>query len=186
MGGKNPYIEETKYTPATKKFKVTFIKDGKPVESRPGEISLRPRWPARQHPRYLAGLPHRSRPRLWRRLRLLHVPRDRSRRPRLLQRSHRRRTRSARRSPRRHAEIAPRLPMRSRRHKGHRGGNSRVEQKLREGSRSLVSTRRRIGGAATLIVSVARVFRPEAFPVSKSEEAPNPCHQHSTGTMWKK
>jgi len=32
MGGKNPYIEEVKFTPATKKFKMTFIRDGKPSE----------------------------------------------------------------------------------------------------------------------------------------------------------
>jgi 2Fe-2S ferredoxin len=32
MGGKNPYIEEAKFTPATKKFKLTFIRDGKPTE----------------------------------------------------------------------------------------------------------------------------------------------------------
>ena len=32
MGGKNPYIEEVKYTPATKKYKITFIRDGKPTE----------------------------------------------------------------------------------------------------------------------------------------------------------
>ena len=32
MGGKNPYIEEVKFTPATKKFKLTFIRDGKPTE----------------------------------------------------------------------------------------------------------------------------------------------------------
>jgi 2Fe-2S ferredoxin len=32
MGGKNPYIEEAKFTPATKKYKFTFIRDGKPTE----------------------------------------------------------------------------------------------------------------------------------------------------------
>lgn len=32
MGGKNPYIEEVKYTPATKKFKVTFVKEDKTVD----------------------------------------------------------------------------------------------------------------------------------------------------------
>ena len=32
MGGKNPYIEEAKFTPATKKYKITFIRDGKPTE----------------------------------------------------------------------------------------------------------------------------------------------------------
>ena len=35
MGGKNPYIEETKFTPATKKYKITFIKDGQPIEVDP-------------------------------------------------------------------------------------------------------------------------------------------------------
>jgi ferredoxin, 2Fe-2S len=38
MGGKNPYIEETTYTPATRKFKVTFKKEGKTVEVDPAEI----------------------------------------------------------------------------------------------------------------------------------------------------
>src|SRR3989337_1647750 len=32
MGGKNPYIEEVKYTPATKKYKVTFVRGEKRVE----------------------------------------------------------------------------------------------------------------------------------------------------------
>ena len=32
MGGKNPYIEEVKFTPATNKYKLTFIRDGKPTE----------------------------------------------------------------------------------------------------------------------------------------------------------
>ena len=33
MGGSNPYIEKVQYTPATKKFKVTFVHDGnQPVE----------------------------------------------------------------------------------------------------------------------------------------------------------
>ncbi len=32
MGGKNPYIEEAKFTPATKKYKLTFIRDGKHSE----------------------------------------------------------------------------------------------------------------------------------------------------------
>jgi 2Fe-2S ferredoxin len=38
MGGQNPYIEEVKYTPAAKKFKVTFIKEGKTVEIDPDKI----------------------------------------------------------------------------------------------------------------------------------------------------
>jgi len=38
MGGINPYIEETKYTPATKKFKVTFVKEGKTIEVDPEKI----------------------------------------------------------------------------------------------------------------------------------------------------
>ena len=41
MGGSNPYIEQVKYTPATKKFKVTFVREGKTVEVDPGESSLR-------------------------------------------------------------------------------------------------------------------------------------------------
>src|SRR4029077_15964043 len=38
MGGKNPYIEETKFTPATKKYKITFIKDGQPIEVDPAKV----------------------------------------------------------------------------------------------------------------------------------------------------
>ena len=38
MGGKNPYIEETKYTPATQKFKVTFAKEAKTVEVDPAKF----------------------------------------------------------------------------------------------------------------------------------------------------
>jgi 2Fe-2S ferredoxin len=38
MGGKNPYIEETKFTPATKKYKITFIKDGQPIEVDPDKV----------------------------------------------------------------------------------------------------------------------------------------------------
>ena len=55
MGGKNPYIEQTKYTTATKKYKVTFVTEGKTVEIDPDESSLRPRRPARQHPGYSQG-----------------------------------------------------------------------------------------------------------------------------------
>lgn len=32
MGGKNPYIEETKFTPATQKYKVKFIRGGEETE----------------------------------------------------------------------------------------------------------------------------------------------------------
>jgi 2Fe-2S ferredoxin len=38
MGGQNPYIEETKFVPATKKYKVTFVKNGEPVEVDPAKI----------------------------------------------------------------------------------------------------------------------------------------------------
>ena len=38
MGGKNPYIEEVKFTPATKKYKITFIKDGAPIEVDPAKM----------------------------------------------------------------------------------------------------------------------------------------------------
>jgi 2Fe-2S ferredoxin len=38
MGGKNPYIEETKFTPATKKYKITFIKDGQSIEVDPSKV----------------------------------------------------------------------------------------------------------------------------------------------------
>ena len=32
MGGKNPYIQETPYKPATKKYKITFHVDGETKE----------------------------------------------------------------------------------------------------------------------------------------------------------
>lgn len=39
MGGKNPYIEqETKYTLPTKKYKVTFVQEGKPDEGKTFEV----------------------------------------------------------------------------------------------------------------------------------------------------
>ena len=38
MGGSNPYIEKTQYTPATKKFKVTFVREGKTVEVDPEKV----------------------------------------------------------------------------------------------------------------------------------------------------
>ena len=38
MGGTNPYIEQAKYTPATRKFKVTFVREGKTVEVDPERI----------------------------------------------------------------------------------------------------------------------------------------------------
>jgi len=38
MGGSNPYIEEVKYTPATKKYKVTFLPSGKTIEVDPAKI----------------------------------------------------------------------------------------------------------------------------------------------------
>ena len=38
MGGSNPYIEQAKYTPATKKFKVTFAREGKTIEVDPGKV----------------------------------------------------------------------------------------------------------------------------------------------------
>src|SRR6266853_1209896 len=38
MGGSNPYIEEVKYKPATKKFKVTFLPSGKTMEVDPEKI----------------------------------------------------------------------------------------------------------------------------------------------------
>ena len=39
MGGQNPYIEQAKYTPATKKFKVTYLREGKTFEVDPEKIS---------------------------------------------------------------------------------------------------------------------------------------------------
>jgi 2Fe-2S ferredoxin len=38
MGGQNPYIQEVKYTPATKKYKVTIAKEGKTIEVDPAKI----------------------------------------------------------------------------------------------------------------------------------------------------
>ena len=38
MGGKNPYIEEASYTPATKKYKVTFAREGRTVEVDPAKV----------------------------------------------------------------------------------------------------------------------------------------------------
>jgi 2Fe-2S ferredoxin len=38
MGGKNPYIEETQYSPATRKYKVTFVKSGQTVEVDPEKV----------------------------------------------------------------------------------------------------------------------------------------------------
>ena len=60
MGGSNPYIEEVKYTPATKKYKVTFLPSGKTDRSRSGKSSLRPQRPSRQHPRHFRGLQRAS------------------------------------------------------------------------------------------------------------------------------
>src|SRR5215470_16418513 len=38
MGGTNPYIEEVKYKPATKKYKVTFLPSGKTIEVDPEKV----------------------------------------------------------------------------------------------------------------------------------------------------
>src|SRR6059058_3381425 len=38
MGGSNPYIEEVRYKPATKKYKVTFLPSGKTIEVDPEKI----------------------------------------------------------------------------------------------------------------------------------------------------
>src|SRR5260370_23367412 len=38
MGGSNPNIEEVKYKPATKKFKITFLPSGKTIEVDPAQI----------------------------------------------------------------------------------------------------------------------------------------------------
>src|ERR1700689_3890990 len=38
MGGSNPYIEKVKYTPATKKYKVTFLPSGKTIEVDPAQV----------------------------------------------------------------------------------------------------------------------------------------------------
>jgi len=38
MGGQNPYIEQANITPATKKYKVTFMPEGKTIEVDPEKI----------------------------------------------------------------------------------------------------------------------------------------------------
>jgi ferredoxin, 2Fe-2S len=38
MGGTNPYIEQAKYVPATNKYKVTFVREGKTVEVDPAKV----------------------------------------------------------------------------------------------------------------------------------------------------
>ena len=38
MGGSNPYIDEVKYKPATKKYKVTFLPSGKTIEIDPEKV----------------------------------------------------------------------------------------------------------------------------------------------------
>jgi 2Fe-2S ferredoxin len=38
MGGQNPYIEQANITPATKKYKVTFMPEGKTIEVDPQRI----------------------------------------------------------------------------------------------------------------------------------------------------
>jgi hypothetical protein len=38
MGGSNPYIEKVQYTPATKKFKVTFVREGKTFDVDPEKV----------------------------------------------------------------------------------------------------------------------------------------------------
>lgn len=38
MGGTNPYIKPAEFTPATQKFKITFLPEGKTVEVDPDEI----------------------------------------------------------------------------------------------------------------------------------------------------
>ena len=79
MGGKNPYIEETKFTPATKKYKVTFVKEGKTVEIDPDKVPYGHDGSAGQHPGYFAGLSHGPGSCLRRSVRVFDVPRDRAR-----------------------------------------------------------------------------------------------------------
>ena len=38
MGGSNPYIEQAKFVLPTKKFKVTFVREGKTVEVDPEKL----------------------------------------------------------------------------------------------------------------------------------------------------
>ncbi len=42
MGGKNPYIEQASYTPATQKYKVTFVREGRTVEVDPAKVPYGP------------------------------------------------------------------------------------------------------------------------------------------------
>jgi Ferredoxin len=55
MGGQNPYIEQAQFTPATKKYKITFLPEGKVVEVDPEKVPLQPRRPAGQHPGHRHG-----------------------------------------------------------------------------------------------------------------------------------
>ena len=127
MGGSNPYIEQTKYTPATKKFKVTFLREGKTIEVDPAKI-----------PYGHDGLPGSV-------LDIAtgaHMGLDHAcggvcacstchvivhEGLESCNEADRRRTRSARRSAGPHAEIAPGLPVRSGRHARYRRRNSGVE-----------------------------------------------------------
>ena len=79
MGGSNPYIEQAKYTPATQKFKVTFMPEGKTVEVDPAKFPYGHDGLPGSILDIATGTPHGSRPRMRRRVRLLHVPRDRAR-----------------------------------------------------------------------------------------------------------
>ncbi len=88
MGGTNPYIEQAKYTPATKKFKVTFLREGKTVEVDPEKFPYGHDGLPGSLLDIATGLPHGSRPRLRRSLRLLDLPRDRARGAGIVQRSH--------------------------------------------------------------------------------------------------